>query len=326
MRSPHRAGQFTCRSSRPPQRLRERRPPRGAIALSLALSLTACSDRRAPPANGDPIFGGVPSDLRGRSKDDYERHVEALRKHLPRGFTIVIEPPFVVVGDERPAMVKQRAERLVRWSTHLFRKDLFDKDPKRILDVWLFKDEPSYRQHTLLLFGERPSTPFGYYSSFHGALIMNIATGGGTLVHEIVHPFVEEDFPGAPPWLNEGLGSLYERSMERDGHIVGLVNWRLAEIQKSIREGALPHLDEVLRASEAAFYEEDGRSLRYAMARYLCYYLQERGLLVALYRGARAQRSTDKTGIEALKKVLGEPDLARFQPRWESFVAALTEP
>ena len=56
---------------------------------------------------------------------------------------------------------------------------------------------------------------------------MNIATGGGTLVHELVHPYVEADFPGAPPWLNEGLGSLFEQSDERDGYIVGLTNWRL---------------------------------------------------------------------------------------------------
>ena len=46
---------------------------------------------------------------------------------------------------------------------------------------------------------------------------MNIATGGGTLVHEIVHPFVEANFPGCPTWFNEGLGSLYEQSAERKG-------------------------------------------------------------------------------------------------------------
>ena len=47
----------------------------------------------------------------------------------------------------------------------------------------------------------------------HGGVIgqiMNIATGGGTLVHEIVHPYVEANFPGCPAWFNEGLGSLYE--------------------------------------------------------------------------------------------------------------------
>jgi hypothetical protein len=56
---------------------------------------------------------------------------------------------------------------------------------------------------------------------------MNIQTGGGTLVHEIVLPFMEANFPQCPPWFNEGLGSLYEASSERDGEIIGLLNWRL---------------------------------------------------------------------------------------------------
>ena len=41
---------------------------------------------------------------------------------------------------------------------------------------------------------------------------MNIATGGGTLVHEIVHPFMAANFEQCPSWFNEGLGSLYEQS------------------------------------------------------------------------------------------------------------------
>ena len=85
------------------------------------------------------------------------------------------------------------------------------------------------------LTGNEPGTPYGFYSAKHNGLFMNIATGGGTLVHEIVHPYVEADFPNAPPWLNEGLGSLFEQSADRDGHIVGLTNWRLAGLQRAIR-------------------------------------------------------------------------------------------
>ena len=49
---------------------------------------------------------------------------------------------------------------------------------------------------------------------------MNISTGGGTLVHEIVHPFIQSNFPNCPSWFNEGLGSLYEQCRERNGKIV----------------------------------------------------------------------------------------------------------
>jgi hypothetical protein len=79
-------------------------------------------------------------------------------------------------------------------------------------------------------FQSKPTTPYGYYSSTHKALVMNISTGGGTLVHEIVHPFIEANFPNCPAWLNEGLGSLYEQCGEVDGHIHGYTNWRLPGI------------------------------------------------------------------------------------------------
>src|SRR5215510_4389280 len=141
---------------------------------------------------------------------DTDRHVSELRKRLPSpDFSIVVQAPFVVIGDEQPAAVKQHAEETVKWAVDRLKQDFFSKDPESILDIWLFKDAASYERHTWQLFNEHPSTPYGYYSSKHKALIMNIATGGGTLVHEIVHPFMEANFPACPPWLNEGLGSLY---------------------------------------------------------------------------------------------------------------------
>src|ERR1044071_4001647 len=155
----------------------------------------------------------------------------------------------------------------------------FSRDPKEILDIWLFKDAASYERNAQLLFGEKPGTPYGYYSSTHKALVMNISTGGGTLVHEIVHPFIEANFPNCPPWLNEGLGSLYEQSGEVDGHIHGYTNWRLPGLQKAIEAGQLPSFKTLLGLDANAFYQ-DQKGTNYAQSRYLCYYLQQRGLLV----------------------------------------------
>ena len=67
-------------------------------------------------------------------------------------------------------------------------------------------------------------------------MIRNIQTGGGTLVHERVHAYLEANLPGCPPWLNEGLASLYEQVGEKSGRIWGFVNWRLPPLQKAIGE------------------------------------------------------------------------------------------
>src|SRR5688500_12493420 len=154
---------------------------------------------------------------------------------------------------------------------------------------------------------------------------MDISTGGGTLVHEIVHPFIEANFPECPPWFNEGLGSLYEQSAEQDGHIRGLTNWRLAGLKNAIRAGRVPSFRDLMAADVDAFYNDD-RGTNYAQSRYLLYYLQEKKLLVRYYREFYSKRADDPTGYETLKRVLGEADMDAFKGRWETFVMGLVFP
>jgi hypothetical protein len=262
----------------------------------------------------------------GFSDADYARHVEQLRKKLPsKEFEIVVEKPFVVVGDGGRRAVEEHARDTVRWAVTLLKQDFFQQDPKEILDIWLFKDSASYNTHATSLFGRKPTTPYGYYSPAHKSLVMNISTGGGTLVHEIVHPFIEANFPGCPPWLNEGLGSLYEQSGEDGGHIRGYTNWRLPGLQRAIRRGGLNTFQQLLAMDGRAFYDDDAHGTNYAQARYLCFYLQERGLLTRFYRDFHAARAADPTGFDTLKKVLNESDMDAFQKRWEQFVLGLGE-
>lgn len=253
---------------------------------------------------------------------DYAQHVAQLNKKLPKGFSVVIEKPFVVIGDEPLPMVQRRARDTVRWAVVKLKAEYFDKDPSDILDVWLFKDKDSYERYTREIFKDTPGTPYGYYSYEHKALIMNISTGGGTLVHEIVHPFVHANFPACPAWFNEGLGSLYEQASERDGRIVGLTNWRLASLQKAIREKKVPPFKDLCATTTNQFYGED-RGTNYAQARYLCYYLQEKGLLQKYYKAFVADQVKDPTGYETLMKTLGAKDMAEFQKAWEAWVLTL---
>lgn len=262
-----------------------------------------------------PIGGFTPA--------DYAQHLMELKRKIPGpGFSIVVQPPFVVVGDGPEAAVRRRAERTVKWAVDRLKKDYFAKDPAEILDIWLFKDKASYRRHVRRIFGEDPSTPFGYYSSEHKALIMNIATGGGTLVHEIVHPFMASNFPHCPAWFNEGLASLYEQCGEKAGRIYGYTNWRLAGLQRAIRAGGVPSLKDLTGTTDRDFYHDE-RGTNYAQARYLCYYLQEKGLLAQYFKSFVKGAAADPGGYSSLQKVLGQPDMKAFQKKWEVFVLGL---
>ena len=252
------------------------------------------------------------------------KHKAELEKKLKgRGFTVLIEKPFIVAGDESAEKVRARGASTVRWAVDKLKQDYFTKDPAEILEIWLFKDDASYRKHAKEFFGDDPGTPFGYYSPANKALVMNISTGGGTLVHEIVHPFIEANFPDCPAWFNEGMGSLYEQSGETDGRIQGFTNWRLPGLQKGIREKRVPSFKKMTAMSDTEFYRED-TGTNYAQARYLLYYLQQKKLLVKFYKEFSANRKTDPTGYDTLQKVLDERDMNAFQKKWEAFVLKLT--
>lgn len=276
--------------------------------------------RLEPGRIADPPAAG------GFTDADYVQHLMDLKRKVPaEGFTIVLQKPFVVIGNDSPERVKAYAEGTVQWATARLKKLYFARDPADIIDIWLFRDAATYRRYAREVFGDDPTTPFGYSSEQHKALIMNIATGGGTLVHEIVHPFIGANFPDCPAWLNEGLGSLYEQSSSDGDRIIGLTNWRLEGLQDCIRRKALPSFRTLTGTTVSGFYHDDPGS-NYAQARYLCYYLQEKGLLVPFYHAFLANRAKDPTGYETLKTVLKESDMAAFQKRWESFVLALRFP
>ncbi len=271
-------------------------------------------DLAADPRLGDSRFTAA----------DYAQHILALKKKLPEvgGFTILIQAPFVVIGDESPDRVRARAENTVKWAVDRIKQSYFTHDPTQILDIWLFKDKTSYERNAKEIFDDKPTTPYGYFSAVHRGLIMNISTGGGTLVHEIVHPFMAANFPACPPWFNEGLASLYEQAGEENGRIHGYVNWRLPGLQTAIKKNRVPSFEALCSTTTDQFYHEDPGT-NYSQARYLCYYLQEQGLLQRYYREFHAHASTDPTGYKTLRAVLGETDMDAFKKRWEAFVLKL---
>jgi hypothetical protein len=259
----------------------------------------------------------------GFTDDEFQRHVAALKAKLPSDdFTVIVQAPFVVIGDEPADRVKARAADTVKWAVDRLKAQYFQRDPQLIIDIWLFRDKESYEKHAEELFGAKPHTPYGYYSSQHKALVMNIATGGGTLVHEIVHPYMAANFPECPAWFNEGLASLYEQSGEEKGQIVGRVNWRLSGLQETIRAGRLQSFENLCGTSTDDFYHRD-TGANYGQARYLCLYLQEQGLLKKFYDEFRAGAKRDPGGYKTLQAVLGEKDMADFQKRWEAWVLSL---
>lgn len=285
-----------------------------AFALALAFALLA-GPARADTPPPKPAAASPPPPA-----DRFAVVAAEMRALGGPSFTVVVEPPYVIAGDGGPAAVKRRAEGTVRWSHDRLKAQFFKKDPDEPVRVWLFRDDRSYTTHVRAWLGETPDTPYGFAGET--GLYMNIGTGGGTLIHEMVHPLVDTNIADCPPWFNEGLASLFEHAADEDGRIVGRVNWRLRGLKAGIRNDAVPPFAELLAMDHAAFYR-DPAGVHYGASRYLMYYLQQHGLLERYTALVGSTRTADPTGQAALETVLGEDDLAAFQAAWTTWVLAL---
>jgi hypothetical protein len=291
-----------------------------AIAFSLSNLAPTFAETANPPATATATQAPKGKETpNGPTQTQLDARAKELEKKLKgQGYTVLVEPPFVVVGDSPAKEVARVTTGFLRSKVALLEKEFFAKRPERVLEVWLFKNRQSFFKGAKKFFNDEPDTPYGYYSPDANALIMN-ASGLGTLSHELVHPYMEANFPDVPSWFNEGLASLYEQPSERKGRIVGLPNWRLPNLKKEIKDKTLPNLSKLLATTRDEFYGAQYDA--YAYARYLVYYLQEHGKLQAFYTKFLADKK-DLTGASALTAVLGE-DLDAFEPKWRKWVLAI---
>ncbi len=255
---------------------------------------------------------------------DFENKLQEMRAKVGAGFRVAMEKPFVVVSDQSAEDFERTRTGTIRWAVRMLKKDFFDKDPERVMVIYLFDGDDSYRGNVKKFFDQTPTTPYGYYSREHDALVMNIATGGGTLVHEMVHPLMEANFPRCPAWFNEGMGSLFEACREQEGHPAGLINWRLPVLKNGIRDGHFVPLRRLLSTTSEEFYT-DPHGMHYAESRYLCYYLQEQGKLREFYRRFAADTEKDPCGISTLCDVLGVGQIEEVEKPFLAFIENLHE-
>ena len=93
---------------------------------------------------------------------------------------------------------------------------------------------------------------------------------------------------------------------------------------RAIKADRVPSFATLLAMDRDSFYG-DKSGVHYAQSRYLCHYLQEKGLLVKFYKQFLARQKHDPSGFQTLKAVLGERDMERFKKKWEKYVLALSE-
>ena len=121
------------------------------------------------------------------------------------------------------------AKRLGEYEAQIRRRFFPDLAPKPL--VFLLGDDPfELRGVTAKLYpsAQMPGAPFfGFYNSRDRLIVATSLGGYGTVLHELMHALVRDDFPEVPAWLEEGMATLYERSGWSPEKLLPAPNWRM---------------------------------------------------------------------------------------------------
>jgi hypothetical protein len=258
---------------------------------------------------------------------DQGRRAKVAREELgPKAMSTVVSDLFVVIGP--PGWQGGQFEQSVALMKNAmagYMNGRFDKKPPQAISVYLFPNAATYESFCTRKYAAPCIAHFGFYQPADRYMVMNIGLGPGTLTHEIVHPLVEADFPQAPTWLNEGIASVFEQpQIPKPGEIHGGKNWRHPRLKRALTLAAerdYARLDRLFGMPDETF-RGDAEDLHYAMARYVCQWLDERGKLWPFYHRWRDNVAVDATGEKAFTEVVGMSP-AQAHAVWAKWVLAL---
>ncbi len=234
---------------------------------------------------------------------------------IPANFDATVRGAFIFVtskdADPDRVYILKELDSTLGFFTRYFRL----RRPTNFLTVYLATNNDQLRMLGKTIHGlDIPYESYGY--SMLGDLSVSGITnflGIGTIKHELFHLAIRTDFGDIPPWLDEGVATLYEESHWEADMLKGNDHfWRNEALRGSLQHlqlfAKLPSLEQLLNYSWQEFDTENDvcrASVNYALAKHFMVYVEQTGLLqkvVSDYR--KISRSDPKGSVESNVEVL----------------------
>jgi hypothetical protein len=302
------------------------------FVLAGAVLAGACSSgapsTELPPAPA-PALGPAPPWPTPAPYDfvaDVQMREVFARAHLPTGMTTRVQDDvFVLAAPYGETALLADAARRTHEALAALLHDRFSGLPSRAVTVYVVDDDNSFALLCIERLGHVcPSKWLGAWFKESREVLVNQRLGPTTLVHELVHPLVED--AGLPRWLREGIASLLEQPEIHGLAIHGTTNWRVAGLRKALRspvERELVHLDALFRMPDDLF-DGDHQLAAYSAVRFACQWMDmpERDGLWRFFRAWRDGLADDPTGEKAFTAVFGKTP-HEADAEWQKWVHTL---
>ncbi|MDR1613771.1 MAG: hypothetical protein LBT97_13460 [Planctomycetota bacterium] len=292
--------------------------PSGQLAQPRGNLRPTGEDYSRSGAIGDSLRVRIP--FAAQERPQVPKDIDALRTITGSEFVCLERANFLIASDLEFDEYEYLIDGVFDYCRRALINAYFDRlpYPGPTINLFVFRDYDSYANGLRRFFNMDPISPYGHYGHSQKYLVINFDTGPGTMVHEMTHALMADDFPEAPIWLAEGLASLYEQCRAEGGTLRGDDNWRLPELKTALAGDALTPLSRLLAMSPADFRAAN-ESLHYAQARYLCKYLEDLGILAIVYKDFRDNHRQDPSGARFLAKAFGRP-LAEIESAWKRWL------
>ncbi len=238
-----------------------------------------------------------PAESHGVVSRASHRAADAIRRRSSGQLNTIVRSPFIVAGDLPVEELARLHDSTLRPAAEALWRNFFQTRPNEPVQVFLFGTDASYQAHSQRMFSQQPQSIYGYYKPAKRAVVVSVAAGTGTLIHELTHALIDFDHANVPLWFNEGLASLFEESEIEmiDGEVAlrPKLNWRLPILQNAIQEGQLDSIGSLIQADRMRGANE---AVNYAQARYFCLWLHQKQLLRRYYQLLRSSGTEDPQG------------------------------
>jgi hypothetical protein len=279
--------------------------------------------------------------------DRSQAALETYRKLSPTGTALYFSPLMLVAGPGAyPGYATQPHKRIhseeehsgdadensletiyrsiVEPTTNRLYGTLFDNKPRYIIPIYLAggsineDDYQKYSNYCKRIHNRPAGARVGYHLPFDNSVMIWLATGGGTLNHELVHALMAADYPDAPGWLSEGIASMNE---ELGSGAEPLDNYRLFYIRAAYdRFNRFISLEKLIGLPGQEFSSTQTAMLHSAYARYFSMYLNDKKVLSRIYKGIRSLPELNVSSQrELLEKHLAK-SLQDIQTDWQNWV------
>jgi len=242
---------------------------------------------------------------------DVEARVAAARQLFGARVPVrVVADRFVLVGADPRAPFGPAVD-LAERALDVYTRRFFARLPDRAVSVYLTASAARFDDVCARVSPDDCDAEaglLGLYDRRARAVLVDLGPGLPSLTQELVHPLVQTDFVRAPAWLDEGIASLFEKPVfAPPGELHGAKNWRYDVLARAL---ATPALHGPLRPSLLFDLNDDSflisdQGAHYALARFVCQWLDERGQLWPFYRAWRDSLAEDPSGEKTFARVTG---------------------